>query len=369
MATNRQLAYPLLRLLRLGTKKTLGRATMTQTTGNTFWQLLGKTGRIFFLSLLSTFLFISMISEALAASVSPTTLNYSASSSSPMPPPQSVTFSKNSIVSKTWTASGNAAWMTVSPSSGTISRQKNQISVAVNAIGLASGTYTSTVNISIGGQLNAIPVTLVVSGGTATSTSGSTTSTTSSGGTTSVPSIQLNPVSLSFSGTAGGTTPLAQTFNISNPTGGTLTWTLAESAAWLGLNVTSGTTTTEVDGISASVSTTGLAAGTYNTAITVTASGSTNSPQSIPVILTLSAPTTGTASLTWSPSTATNITQYNLYTGTQSGVYGPPVAVGLNTSYTAGNLTGGKTYYFTVTAVDSSGAESQHSNEVYKTIQ
>ncbi|HEV2173588.1 MAG TPA: hypothetical protein VGR71_08475, partial [Nitrospira sp.] len=211
---------------------------MTQTNGNTFWQLLGKTGRIFFLSLLSTFLFISMISEALAASVSPTTLNYSASSSSPTPPPQTVTFSKNSIVSKNWTASGNAAWIIVSPSTGTISRQQNQISVAVSAIGLASGTYSGTVNIAIGGQLNAIPVTLVVSGGTATSTSGSTAST-SSGGTTSAPSIQLNPVSLSFSGTAGGTTPLAQTFNISNPTGGTLTWTLAESAAWLGLNVTS----------------------------------------------------------------------------------------------------------------------------------
>ncbi len=342
---------------------------MTQTNGgHTSWLLVGKTGRIFFLSLLSAFLFISMIPEALAASVSPTSLNYSASSSSPTPPPQTVTFTKNSIVSKNWTASGNAAWMNVSPSTGTISRQKNQISVAVSATGLASGTYTGTVNIAIGGQLNAIPVTLVVSGGTAASTSGSTTST-SIGSTSPTPSILLNPVSLSFSGTAGGTTPLAQTFNISNPTGGTLTWTLAESAAWLGLNVTSGTTTTEVDGISASVSTTGLAAGTYNTAITVTASGSTNSPQTIPVILTLSAPTTGTASLTWSPSTATNITQYNLYTGTQSGVYGPPVSVGLNTSYTAGNLTGGKVYYFSVTAVDTAGSESLHSNEVYKTIQ
>jgi hypothetical protein len=341
---------------------------MTQTNGDTSWQLVGKTGRIFFWSLLSTFLFISMIPEAMATSVAPTTLNYSASSSSPTPPPQTVTFSKNSIVSKNWTASGNAAWMTVSPSAGTISRQQNQISVAVSATGLASGTYTGTVNIAIGGQLSAVPVTLVVSGGTATSTSGSATST-SSGGTTPTPSILLNPVSLSFSGTAGGTTPLAQTFNISNPTGGTLTWTLTEPASWLGLNITSGTTTTEVDAISASVSTTGLAAGTYSTAITVTASGSTNSPQTIPVILTLSTPTTGTASLTWSPSTATNITQYNLYTSTQSGVYGPPVAVGLNTSYTAGNLTGGKTYYFTVTAVDSSGTESLHSNEVYKTIQ
>jgi len=267
--------------------------------------------------------------------------------------------------------------MTVSPSTGTISREKDQITVNVNASGLAAGTYNGTVNIAIGGQINMVPVTLVVSGGAATptSTSGGTTSTSggttsTSGGTTSTPSIQLNPVSLSFSGTAGGAVPLAQTFNIVNPTGGTLTWTLTESAAWLGLNVTSGTTATEVDAISASVSTTGLAAGTYNTAITVTASGSTNSPRIIPVILTLSAPTTtGTASLTWDPSTDTSLAKYNLYMGTQSGVYGPPVSVGLNTSYTAGSLTNGKTYYFSVTAVNSGGTESQRSNEVYKTIQ
>ena len=163
--------------------------------------------------------------------------------------------------------------------------------------------------------------------------------------------------------------PLAQTFNIANPTGGTLTWTLNESAAWLGLNVTSGTTTTEVDGISASVRHP-VSGRRLRIAITVTASGSTNSPQTIPVILTLSAPTTnGTASLTWQPSTDTNLAKYNLYMGTQPGIYGPPVSVGLNTSYTAGNLTGGKTYYFSVTAVNTAGAESSRSNEVNKNIQ
>ena len=351
---------------------------MTQTNrDDTSRRRSGKKGDFFFLFLLSAFLCITTVSEALAASVSPSTLSYSASSSNPMPPSKSVTFSKNSIVTKSWTASGNSPWMTVSPSTGTISREKDQITVNVNASGLAAGTYNGTVNIAIGGQINMVPVTLVVSGGAATptSTSGGTTSTSggttsTSGGTTSTPSIQLNPVSLSFSGTAGGAVPLAQTFNIVNPTGGTLTWTLTESAAWLGLNVTSGTTATEVDAISASVSTTGLAAGTYNTAITVTASGSTNSPRIIPVILTLSAPTTtGTASLTWDPSTDTSLAKYNLYMGTQSGVYGPPVSVGLNTSYTAGSLTNGKTYYFSVTAVNSGGTESQRSNEVYKTIQ
>jgi len=274
--------------------------------------------------------------------------------------------------------------MTVSPSTGTVAREKDQISVNVNASGLAAGTYNGTVNIVIGGQVNSVPVTLVVSGGTVTPTSGGATSgsgstTSTSGGTTSTtgggatvtPSILLNPISLTFAGTAGGAAPLAQSINLTNPTGGTLSWSLTESAAWLGLNVTSGTTTTEVDSISASVSTSGLAAGTYNTAIVVTAAGSSNSPQTIPVILTVTAPTTnGTASLSWDPSTDTNITRYNLYMGTQSGVYGPPVSVGMSTSYTVGNLTGGgRTYYFAVTAVNTAGTESQYSNQVNKTIQ
>jgi hypothetical protein len=357
---------------------------MTQTNGVNICKRPQERGYISFLIVFSVLLFITTVSEALAASVSPTKLSYSASSSNPTPPSQTVTISKNSIVTKNWTVTDNATWISVSPTTGTISREQDQITVTVNASGLATGTYNGAVNIVIGGQVNYVPVTLVVSGGTptsggttSTSTSGGTTSTsggttsTTGGGTTVTPSILLNPASLTFAGTAGGAAPLAQSINLSNPTGGTLTWTMSESAAWLALNVMSGTTTTEVDSISASVSTSGLAAGTYNTSIVVTASGSSNSPQTIPVVLTVTAPTTnGTASLTWNPSTATNLTQYNLYTGIQSGVYGPPVSVGLNTSYTVGNLTGGgKTYYFTVTAVDSSGTESLHSNEVYKIVQ
>ena len=306
--------------------------------------------------------------EAMAFDVSPTVLSYTASSASPTPPSQTVAFSKNSITSRSWTASGNAPWITVSPSSGTIARGQDQITVKVNASSMGVGTYNGTVNIRIGRKQNsAVSVTLVVSDGTATTTPSGSTSTSSS--IMSTPSILLNPVSLNFSGTAGGAVPLAQTFNLSNPTGGTLTWTLTKSASWLGLNVASGTTTTEIDAVAASASTSGLAAGTYSTAIVVAASGSSNSPQTIPVTLTLNPPTSnGTASLIWDPNTDTNLAGYNVYIGTQPGIYGPPISIGLNASYTVGSLTGGKTYYFSVTAFDSNGNESQHSAEVSKLI-
>jgi hypothetical protein len=109
---------------------------------------------------------------------------------------------------------------------------------------------------------------------------------------TSAPSISLTPTALSFSGVAGGTAPAAQLINLTNPTGGTLSWNLSANAAWLVPASVSGTTTTETDSLSASVNLTGLAAGTYTAAITVAASGATNTPQIIPVTLTISpAPT------------------------------------------------------------------------------
>ena len=54
--------------------------------------------------------------------------------------------------------------------------------------------------------------------------------------------------------------------------------------------------------------------------------------------------------------------------GTQSGGYGTPIAVGNATTYLIGNLTGGRTYYFSVTAVDNEGTESLHITEVSKTV-
>ena len=304
----------------------------------------------------------AMTSEALAFPVAPTVLTYNASLTTPTPPPQTVTFSKKSLVPRTWNASGDAAWISISPASGTIAREQDQIVVQVNAIGMAAGTYSGTVRIAIADkndriQVTPVPVTLTVTGGSATATA------------TATPSILLNPTSLSFSGVAGGPSPLAKPITVSNPTGGMLTWTLTETAAWLGLNITSGTTTTETDSISASVSTTGLSAASYSTVITVTASGSSNSPQAIPVTLTLTPPTTtGTATLTWDANTETDVTGYNVYMGTQPGVYGAPISIGNITSYTVGNLTGGRTYYFSLTAVDTSGNESLPSSEVSKSV-
>jgi hypothetical protein len=303
--------------------------------------------------------------EILAFPYAPTTLTFTAAEGTASPPAQTVTFSKKSFVQKNWTAQATSSWLMISPASGTISTEQDTISVQVNPSGLSTGSYSSSFNIAVankngGTQTATIPVTFVIS------TSGTTT--TSSTLTTTTPSMLLNPTSLSFSGTAGGANPLAKTINLSNPTGGTLSWTLAESAPWLALNITSGTTTTETDQISASVGISGLSAGTYSTIISVTASGASNSPQQIPVSLTLSQPTTtGSAGLSWTADTDP-VAGYKVYMGTQSGLYNPPITLGTTTTYTATNLTSGKTYYFCVSAFDSAGNESLCSSEVSKPI-
>lgn len=215
---------------------------------------------------------------ALAVSTSPTSLSFSGTQGGINPPAQSLTFWKGGDKTKNWTVSAANTWLSVTPSAGTISKEQDQIAVNVNMSGLSAGSYSSSVIISTEGfkgryVQTLVPVTLTIVGATAP-----------------VPSIQLTPTTLSFSGSAGGTNPTAQLISLTNPTGGTLSWSLSDNAAWLSLSTVSGTTTTETDSVSASVNLAGLAAGTYTAAITISAAGATNTPQIIPVSLTVSAP-------------------------------------------------------------------------------
>jgi hypothetical protein len=68
-------------------------------------------------------------------------------------------------------------------------------------------------------------------------------------------------------------------------------------------------------------------------------------------------------SLSWMPSSSTNVTGYNIYYGTISRNYTGKIQVGKVTTITISNLTCGITYFFSATALDSSGGESGFSNE------
>jgi Dockerin type I domain/Purple acid Phosphatase, N-terminal domain/Fibronectin type III domain len=71
----------------------------------------------------------------------------------------------------------------------------------------------------------------------------------------------------------------------------------------------------------------------------------------------------GDVVLQWDANTETDLAGYKVYYGTVSGSYGTPVVIGLQTTYTVSGLAPG-TYYFAVTAFNTSGVQSGFSNEV-----
>ena len=246
-----------------------------------------------------------------------------------------------------WTASNATGWLTLSPASGTNS---GTVTASVNLAGLAAGTYSAIISVTASGvPAKSLPVTLTITAATAAAT------------------IGFNPTNLTFAGTVGGATPAPKPISISNTSSGILSWTASDNAAWLILSPVSGTNSGTV---TASVNMTGLVAGTYNGIVTITASGSSNSPRQIPVSFILSAATAGTATLTWNASTESDLTGYKVYRGTASGTYGAPLVTlpKATTNYTAAGLQNRTTYFFVITGYDSFGNESTYSNEVSKSI-
>jgi len=183
--------------------------------------------------------------------------------------------------------------------------------------------------------------------------------------------LQVSPATLSFQAVQGGSNPPSQTVNVSKHTNRNLIWTSKDTAAWVSVTPTMGMITHSAQ-VAVSVNPAGLAVGTYTASVTITAA---NGAQiSLPVTLKVTAGSSSppssnsTATLTWNPDASSNLAGYKVYQGTASGVYSSSISVGNVTSYAVSNLAVGNTYYFTVTAYNSSGTESGFSNEVSKSI-
>ncbi len=182
---------------------------------------------------------------------------------------QTFTVANAGVGTLSYSISDNAAWLACSPASGTSTGEADTITVSYTTSGLAAGTYHATITVSDPAAANSpqtIPVTLTV--------------------TAAAPTISRSPAALTPSCTAGNNAA-AQTFTIANSGGGTLNYSITDNVSWLSCSPTSGTSTGEVDTINVTYTTSGLSAGTYDATITITASGATNSPQTIAVTLTV----------------------------------------------------------------------------------
>ncbi|HSU14349.1 BACON domain-containing protein [Longimicrobium sp.] len=211
------------------------------------------------------------VSSAPVLGVSATTFSFAALAGT-NPAAQPVTITNTGGGTLAWSASDDAPWLTVTPASGSLASNAGaQAALSVSTAGLAAGTYHATVTLTApgaGGSPRALAVTLAVS---------------------APPAVSVNPASLSFSA-AQGSNPATQSVIVTNTGGGSLVWTASSNAAWLAATPGSGTLAGGgAVPVTLSVSSAGLAAGTYNGAVTISAPGATGSPKTVAVSLTVAA--------------------------------------------------------------------------------
>jgi len=159
--------------------------------------------------------------------------------------------------------SANAAWLSVTPASGATPAN---LAVSVTPGALPAGIYSGKITIAVPGAATVtVNVTLTVS---------------------SSPLLGLAPTSLTFTYQVGEALPVPQDITPTT-TGAAVSYTVAATTTSGGswLSVAGGGTTPNVAAVS--VNPAALAAGTYSGVINFTAASAGNSPQQVPVTLTV----------------------------------------------------------------------------------
>ncbi|HEV7716814.1 MAG TPA: putative Ig domain-containing protein [Steroidobacteraceae bacterium] len=223
------------------------------------------------------------------------------------------------------------------------------------------------------GQLSGSPtaagsfsnVTISVSDGKASASLAAFSITVSGAATTNrAPAISGSPATSVTAGSAYSFTP-----GVSDADGDTLTFSIANKPDWATFSTSNG----KLSGTPAA----GDAGTEANIIISVTDGKATVSLAAFSITVSGGAVVTGSATVNWTPptqntdgSSLTNLAGYRIHYGTSSSSLSQVVTVagtGL-TSYTIDDLAAG-TWYFSVGAYSSSGAESAGSNIASKTIQ
>ena len=175
------------------------------------------------------------------------------------------------------------------------------------------------------------------------------------------PTIGGTPLTSVKVGAGYSFTPTAST-----PSGGTLTFSIANKPSWAAFSTANG----RLSGTPAAAN-----VGTYANVV-ISVSDGLLSASLPPFTITVSAATTQSATLDWTPpatrtdgSALTNLAGFKVYYGTAAGVY-PNVVTLANAGLVTDVVTslGTGTWYFVVTAYDGTGAESGYSNMVATTI-
>ncbi|HVP09987.1 MAG TPA: hypothetical protein VMV94_02245, partial [Phycisphaerae bacterium] len=171
-----------------------------------------------------------------------------------------------------YTISSDAAWVIVSPTSGSSTGAADPIAVQYDAASLVAGSYSATITVSDPAATNDPQIISV--------------SLTINAPPSGQPTILLSAAALAPSATEGSNPP-DDSFTVSNSGGGVLNYTIGSDVAWLVVSPTSGSGTGAADPITVQYDAASLTAGTYSATITVSDPAATNDPQIIDVSLTI----------------------------------------------------------------------------------
>ena len=240
-----------------------------------------------------------------------------------------------------YTIANRPAWATFSTSTGRLSGTPTSAHV---------GTYSNIrITVSDGKATASLPIFSIV---VRSASSGN-----------SPPTISGSPSRSVTAGNAYSFTPTA-----SDPNGNTLTFSVANKPAWASFSTTNG----RLYGTPTSSN-----VGTYsNVTIRVSDGTSTVSLPAFSITVNAVASSSGTATLNWTPPTRntdgtslTNLRGYRIYYGTSASALTRTISVNSAgiASYVVSDLSPA-TYYFAITAVNSTGAESARSAIASKVV-
>ena len=294
----------------------------------------------------------------------------------------------------TMSGTGTQAQLSATPSSvsfgNVVTGNTNSQTITLKNSGSASVTISqvgvSGIGFSISGL--ATPTTIAAGGSTSFSAAFAPTSAGSVSGSVSLVNSGPNsPLGIPLSGTGVAATQLLgvspTTLSFGNVNDGTSTSQSVTLTNNGNSNVTISSIGVTGAGFSGSGVNSGLMLSPNQTAtLTITfdpssggpvtgtvtiASNATNSPATVSVSGTGIQP--HSVLLTWTASTSSDVVSYNVYRGTSPGSYSKIASVS-GTTYTDTTVQSGQniTYYYAVTAVDSSGDESTYSNQATATV-
>jgi hypothetical protein len=207
-------------------------------------------------------------------SVSLTSLEFSAEEGGSNPSSKSIGIRNSGQQTLNYTISDDAAWLSVSPGSGSSTGGENSHTVSVDISGLGAGDYTGEITITDSNASNSpqtVSVTLTIS-------------------EPPPPEIWVSPSSLNFSAMQGGSNPSSKTVTIKNTGGQVLNYSISVSTSdggsWLNIDHTNGSLSPgQEEPLTVSVDINGKDPGDYSGTITVIDTDGAADPKTVDVTL------------------------------------------------------------------------------------